>query len=345
MARIRQIRWLSCGTLIAALLLTANFIPAQEPERAEEGTVPQRGAGGRRGRGNAGANPGRSGFDAERTGAEDPTRTGATAEVRDQVDTSRYTREVYRANYTPVQSLANTLGQLFRGVPGLILTPETVSNSLLISAPPERFKELIDTIQKLDRMPKSAAIEVTILDFPDVDAGREINAQEFLGSSEKVRAKVNELKKSGQIQRVRRFRMTALSNQFTNLQANAERPGGGQAGVFPGAPGGFPQGGRGNAARFPNVGTTVQCTARISPDKGVVAELVIHDSPANRDGQPMPEGVTSQFQGTLSIPSATTVVASEIATETDAGPSRVVILVSADVVEPPPEQPLAGGPR
>jgi hypothetical protein len=45
----------------------------------------------------------------------------------------------------------------------------------------------------------------------------------------------------------------------------------------------------------------------------------------------------SQFQGTLSIPAATTVVAGEIETETDQGPSRVVILVSADVFQAPPE--------
>jgi hypothetical protein len=339
MARIRQIRWLSCGTLIAALLLAANFIPAQEAERADDGSVPAR--GGRRGRGAAGANPGRSALDSN---PFETARPGATIEERDQVDTSRNLREVYRANYTPAHSLATTIGQLYRGVPGLILTPESVSNSLLISAPPDRFKELFDTIQKLDRMPKSAAIEVTILDFPDVDVSKEINAREFLGFSEKVRARVNELKKSGQIQKVRRFRMTALSNQFTNLQANGERPAVVQPGGFPGG-GGFPQNARGNAARFPSAGTTVQCTARISPDKGVVIELVVHDAPSNRDAQQMPEGVTSQFQGTLSIPPATTVVASEIATETEAGPSRVVILVSADVVEPPPETPLAGGPR
>jgi len=135
---------------------------------------------------------------------------------------------------------------------------------------------------------------------------------------------------------MRRFRMTALDNQATNLQANGEKPAAGQGFPFPGAGAGRQGGGR-----IPNVGTTVQGTARIAPDGGVVIQLSIHDAPAavqaNRDEQPPPQEVASQFQGTLSIPTGTTIVAGEIETEADQGPSRIVILVSADVLQAPPE--------
>jgi hypothetical protein len=53
-----------------------------------------------------------------------------------------------------------------RGVPGLSLIAESTSNSLLVSAPPERIKDMVDTIKKLDRVPKSATIKFTILDVP-----------------------------------------------------------------------------------------------------------------------------------------------------------------------------------
>ncbi len=336
MVRARQIRGLCGSALALAFLIGLCAIQGQEAERIEravdEPTSP-RGARGRRGS---------SGFQAGL--AADGDRAAAGTSGRVSVDTSHNKRVVYRVAHTPVQSLANALQMHFQGIPGLSLVPEPTGNALLISAPPDLLDELLDAVQKLDRVPKSAAIEVTILDFPDVEEGKEIGAQEFLGPSEKARARINELKRTGFIQRVRRFRLTALDNQVTNLQANGDRLGGAQAaaGMPPGFQGG---GGRGNAARFPSAGTTIQCTARIAADQGVVVELSIHDIPSNRDAQQMPEGVGSQFLGTLSIPSATTVVAGEIATETASGPSRVVILVSADVIEPPPEKPLAAGTR
>jgi hypothetical protein len=327
----RQIRCICGGVLILAFLTGLWQAEGQETERPADELAPLRGARGRRGV---------SGF---QSGSAAEAERAAGMSGRVSVDTSHNKRAVYRVAHAPVQSLANALQMHFQGIPGLSLIPEPTGNALLISSPPDLLDELLNVVQKLDRIPKSAAIEVTILDFPDVDEGKEIGAQEFLGPSDKARARINELKRTGFIQRVRRFRLTAVDNQATNLQANGDRLGGGQAAG--GMPAGFQGGGRGNAARFPSAGTTIQCTARIAADKGVVVELSIHDIPANRDAQQMPDGVGSQFLGTLSIPSATTMVAGEIATETANGPSRVVILVSADVIEPPPEKPPAGTTR
>jgi hypothetical protein len=347
MARTRQIRWLACATIIAALGWSALGISAQDAEQANDESAPPR-TPVRRSRGGVGGFPGRSAVESERPNPDESNRSPAVND-RDRVDTSRNQNLVYRANNTPAQTLSNALERHYRGIPGLTLVPESSSNSLLISAPPERLKEVIETLHKIDRAPMSATIEVTILEFPDVDPGKEISVREFLGPSEKVRAKVNELKKSGQVQRARRFRLTALGNQIATLQANGDRSGGAAGAQFPagllGAGGAMAPGRQANAARFPTVGTNIQCTARISGDKGVLVELTVYDAPANPDAQQMPEGMTSQFNGTVSIPSASTMVASEIATETTTGPARVVILVSADVIEPPEEKPLAGAAR
>lgn len=325
MARARQIHWLCCGAWPLAFLFTFFVgwcaVRGQDAERPGEEPAAPRGARGRRGSSSFPA-----GF------ANEAERAAAGTSGRAAVDTSHNKRVVYRVAHAPATSLANVLQMHFQGIPGLSLVAEPSGNALLISAPPDLYGELLDTVKNLDRIPRAAAIEVTFLDFPDVEEGKEYGAQEFLGPTDKARSRINELKKTGHIQRVRRFRLTALDNQVTTLQANGDRPGGGQAAG--GMPPGFQGGGRqGNAARLPNVGTNIQCTARIAADKGVVTELSIHDTPANRDGQQLPDGVASQFLGTLSIPSATTVVAGEIVTETANGPSRVVILVSADVIE------------
>ena len=325
MSRARQIRWLCCGVSPMAILFAFVVgwcaVQGQDAERPGEEPAVPRGARGRRG--SSSFSPGFA------TKAE---RAAAGTSARAAVDTSHNKRLVYRVAHTPAPNLANVLQMHFQGIPGLSVVAEPSGNALLISVPPDLHDELLDTVKKLDRIPKSAAIEVTFLDFPDVEEGKEYAAQEFLGPTDKARSRINELKRTGHIQRVRRFRLTALDNQVTTLQANGDKPGSGQNPA--GMPGGFQAGGRqGNAARFPTVGTNIQCTARIAADKGVVTELSIHDTPANRDAQQWPEGVASQFLGTLSIPSATTVVAGEIVTETANGPSRVVILVSADVIE------------
>jgi hypothetical protein len=55
--------------------------------------------------------------------------------------------------------------------------------------------------------------------------------------------------------------------------------------------------------------------------------------------------VPSQFQGTLTIPPETTIVAAEIEPGAKKGPARIVILVSAGVIEPQSEKPVAGDRR
>jgi hypothetical protein len=332
MSRARQIGGLCFGTLTVAMLVALSGVPAQDADRAQDDSLPQR--GGRRGRGSANANPTRSTIDADRA-------EGDTNSNRESIDTSNNQRQVYRVSYMPAVSLAATLEKHFRGVPGVSLIAEPASNSLLISAPRERIADVADTLAKLDRAPRLATVDVTILDMSDEDDRKEVNIQEFVGPSAKVRARVNELKKSGQIQRARRFRMTVLDNQFTSLQANGDKPGAGNAqpfvGGFPGA-GGLPAGvARQNAARLPGSGTTIQCTARIAADRPIVIELAIHDTPANRDPQPAPDEVAAHFLGTLSINPSSTVVAGEIAAQTENGPSRIVILVSAAVVQAPAE--------
>jgi hypothetical protein len=277
-----------------------------------------------RGRTFPGANPPRS---------SRADQSSASAKDEGQpVDTTHNKRLVVIVSHAPAMPLASAVERHFRGIPGLSLVPVPTSNSILVSAPAEWLDEVRATIAKLDRTPKSAAINVEIVELPPAAAGK-VDAHDFHGPSKRIRAKIDELKAKGQVQRVQRFRVTALDNQTTSLQANGEKPT--AAPEQPPAAGARPR----MTTRVPGTGTTIQATARISDDKSVVAELIVDDSPsprpANRDEQPPPEGVNSRFLGTLSIPAGTTVVASEIATGDDK--PRVIILISADVIEAPPE--------
>ena len=329
MSPVRPIGWFGCATLAFAGFMAICAAQGQDSERGDDVPAPRR--GGRAGRAAPAFVPDRAVDDAARQSPVETERAGLP-DGRQPVDTSANQREVYRAAYVPAQSLSNVLEKHFRGVSGLSFVSEPNSNSLLVSAPPGRIKELIDTIRKLDRVPKSATIEVTILDVVAADGNKGVDVQELHGRSVEIRTKVNELKTAGQIRRVRRFRITAIDNQVAQLQANGDKP----VAIGPGQPFGAAarqvMGGRN-----PSVGTTVQCTPRIATEGGAVVQLTIHDAPAALPAignePPPPLGVGSQFQGTLSIPPETTVVAGEIETETDQGPSRIVILVSADVLQ------------
>jgi hypothetical protein len=249
--------------------------------------------------------------------------------------------------------LANTVGRQYTGVPGVYLVPEPAGNWVLISAPAELFDEIMKTLKALDRAPPSIAVEVAIVEFPrpvkEKEAGKErekgIRAADFEGPAEKIGEKLQKLEKSGQVQRLKRFQLKAVNNQIAQVQDNEDEPGA-QAAA---APAGFP--GRG-AIPFSATGTRIQLTARAAEDCGVLMELSVHDSPrsaahseteadakdeAGANAEEKPDSLASKFLGTLAIPPGQAVVASEIERNTSAGSSRVLIIVTAKVIEAEPD--------
>ncbi|MBS0266498.1 MAG: hypothetical protein JSS02_31490 [Planctomycetes bacterium] len=323
--------WWAYAVLIAGVIWGAVGLAAQDAERGSDDSAPARNA--RRGRGGFGEAPPRTPAEANRASTAEALRAALNRDSS-PVDTSHHEKRIYVAKHVPAQGIVNSLERHYRGDSGMSLIAESASNALLISAPPDKMPDVVATIQQLDLAPASATLEVTILDCPELEAGRDVSMRDFTGTSDKVRAKISEFSKSGRIQRVRRFRVQALNNQFTSLQVNGDKQ------AAPGGPFAALQaanmaGGRqANLPRFPAVGTVIQGTARIAGETGVVMELTIHDAPPPPDGQQPTPVLATQFQGTLSVGRGHTIVASEIATETENGPSRIVILVSDDVVEP-----------
>jgi hypothetical protein len=322
-----------------ALLAGLGLVRGQEGGKAadEPGQAKFRqGARGRRG----------GGVDAEFPLGAPPPR-----DDKEPVDTTRNRRLVVKLKHTPAQMLATSVGRQYTGVPGVFLVAEPTSNSLLISAPAEFFEEILKTLNGLDRAPPSIVAEVTIAEFAAAVADKEtardgrkaIRAADFEGRADKVRQKLDELEKSGQVQRLKRFQLKAVNNQTAQVQDSEDKPGAQVAAAPADAPAPAPVGLPGRGIPFATTGTIVQLTARVAED-GVMMQLSVHDSPRLAAGDGADEGaakdgdkadlVASKFLGTVSIPSGEAVLASEIERNLTSGRSRIFIIVTARVIDP-----------
>jgi hypothetical protein len=339
---------MACGTLAAVLLAGLAPLHGDEPGQPGEG------AGGVPFAPRARRAPG---ADAPRPGADGrlpvPPEAGrqprASAPEKDPIDTSGNKRIVLRVKHTPAHALAQSLERYFTGIAGIHIAGETVSNSLLISAPPEFYEEALKTVALLDRAPHSVAVEVTVVDFPiaanergAAEAARKpFDPRDFEGPAEKVREKLDELNREGKIQRLKRFRILALENQTTQSQDNEDKPA-----TPPPPPAAFPQAPINRPSVLPRVGTVIQCTSRVTAERGVTMELTIHDFPrpeplAAGDRNPQ-DAISYNFLGTLAIPTGKAVVASVI--ERNPSPprqSQTLFIVSAQVIAPEPDKPVA----
>ncbi len=335
--------------MTCALFAGLALLRGQEGEKAadEPGLAqPRRGARGRRGaNGDLELPPGAlplGRFAAAGAPPQNPDK--------EPVDTTRNRRLAVKMKHAPAQMLATTVGRQYNGVPGVILAAEPTSNWLLISAPAEFFEEILKTLNGLDRAPPSIVTEVTIVEFAAAverkeagkDGWKSIQAADLEGPADKVRKKLEELEKSGQVQRLKRFQLKAVNNQTAQVQDSEDKPGAQVAAAAAAVPEPAPLGGRGGVPFGVN-GTIIQLTARVAEDQGVLMQLSVHDSPrlaagdgaegAAKEGEKA-DRLASKFLGTVSIPSGEAVVASEIERNLTAGRSRIFIIVTAKVIDP-----------
>jgi type II secretory pathway component GspD/PulD (secretin) len=349
----RRLRSLTFGAMTCALFAGLGLLRGQEGEKA--GDEPGQAQSRRGARGRRGANG-----DSELPPGAPPvgrfTAAGAPPQNPDKepVDATRNRRLAVKIKHAPAQMLSTTVGKQYTGVPGVFLVAEPTSNSLLISAPAEFFEEILKTLKGLDRAPPSIAAEVTIVEFAAAvekkeagkDGRKSIRAADFEGPADKVREKLEELEKSRQVQRLKRFQLKAVNNQTAQVQDSEDKPGAQVAAAAAAAPAPAPApvgfAGRGGIP-FAATGTIIQFTARAAEGYGVLMELSVHDSPrlaagdgaegAAKDGEKADQ-VASKFLGTVSIPAGEAVVASEIERNLTAGRSRIFIIVTAKVIDP-----------
>jgi Bacterial type II/III secretion system short domain len=335
-----------CG--LCAALLAASWAVAYSQESEREGGTPAPGARRNGARPNLfGAPPGTEGLP---PGGLGPGRVRREPEPeRAAVDTSRNKRSMLRARNAPATSLAASLNRFFAGMPEIQVVGDPQSNSILISAPSEIIDEVLESASKLDRAPLSVTVEVTIVELPLTVAGdragpagrKKFDPREFSGPAEKIRDKLDELARTGQVQRLKRLRVLGIDNQLVQSQDNEDKP---WAAVVAAPASGPALGGRPSA--LPRIGSMMQCTSRVSPGEGVMMELVIHDLPrpeAAEANQLPADAPSSNFLGTIFIPFGKALVVNSLERASTPHPSLTLFIVAPQVGNPEADKPDTPG--
>lgn len=279
---------------------------------------------------------------------------GSTPPARPARDKVKGERLVITLQYTPAFDIAKTLSNHFQGSDADVrIVADSMSNSLLISAPAPEADEVKALVQVLDRRPKSVVVEATVLEGPPAGdpaaQGKGLDDRQYNGPAAKVAAKVaakiaDDLK-AGRIKSIRKLQLRTINNQLA--QANSNEGHDGAPATVPTAPGKPAARQVGQGAP----GTVLTTTARITDDDHVVMEVIVVDSrlrtqremeqllEARAAGQAVnPQSnqdsmLTTRALTTVTIKSGEAIVVHAGATNSTSQPSQVLVIVSAEVVK------------
>jgi len=256
-------------------------------------------------------------------------------------------RMAYRVRNLPARDLAETVKEFLHTEAtarqdfsaGLVIVPEPITNSLLMSVREDQLDQLAEMIRELDANPGMVAIEVLMAEVA-VEGGVEKAAFETAIKSKSLDAVIAELKKRGQVRLLARPAVTTLNNQpaFIQIGQRVPRITGTSAGPR----------GNVNTVTLENVGLTLGITPRISADGVVTMEIDVEEShfgPAE-EGTPistssegevvrMPEIRTSQLQTTVCVASGEVLaLGGLLTTRQDESPScrQLLLYLTAEVL-------------
>lgn len=188
----------------------------------------------------------------------------------------RTTRAVLRLKNTPANDLAATILELFRtehqpspmeSARPLVIVPNAVSNSLVVSGPPEAIGEVQRLVNDLDHAPSMVRIELVLGDVPAAkDDPEATKAQD--PNPDEIRQKM---------EHVSRVELTTLDNQPAEIHLGAR-----EARVTSTQ---MTQFGQISSVTYENVGTIITLTPRTSGDGAVALQLNIEESHAAPAGE------------------------------------------------------------
>jgi len=284
---------------------------------------------------------------ADQVPAATPASTPPARPARDKVKSERL---IIPLQYTPAFDIAKTLSSHFQGADvDVRIVADSMSNSLLITAPRAELDEVSALVQVLDRRPKSVIVEATVLEgAPAGDPaapGNALDDRQYNGPAAKVAAKIADDLKAGRIKSIRKLQLRTINNQLA--QANSNEGHDGAPATVPTAPGKPAARQVGQGAP----GTVLTTTARINDDDHVVMEVIVVDSrprtqremeqllEARAAGQAAnPQStqdtlLTTRALTTVTIKSGEAIVVHAGATNSTSQPSQVLVIVSAEVVK------------
>jgi hypothetical protein len=197
-------------------------------------------------------------------------------------------RIVFALRNLPASNTAATLQSLFKTEGGaasqeakdkVVIVPETVNNSLVVSGPPAAVKEIGRLLGELDRPAAMVRLDVRIAEAPEAEEKKPAvtntpQSKTTDSDSDKIISEP-----SGKSDLLARGELTTLDGQTAMVMLGRKEP------QVTGAT--QTRFGRTNNIDYMNVGTQLMLTPRVSPDGTIFIYLDIADS---RSG-PMEEGV------------------------------------------------------
>ncbi len=257
------------------------------------------------------------------------TAYGQAAVVRDEADVPRVTRIVHL--HGPAADLGEALQALSTRL-GVAMQTGPGGKTLLLNGPQDGIEAVLSALQALDQHTRQIEVRLLIAEL----AGAADETPKFDADFDAAVAQVRRLQKEGGVAVLRRIQVTTIEGQQSVVQFGEQKPVATGQNVTP----------RGRVSNFvvDNSGTMIELTARVEPS-GVVAlalnaetsRVVERDRPSGAEAgaeEFVPSGKsTATVRSTITVPPGRTVAVTDFGTEEKAGTARLIVLVSARVVE------------
>jgi hypothetical protein len=280
----------------------------------------------------------------------DPARTALVASTGDPltvlISGAGHTRLVYRLNSMPVSEMDRMLRELLHqegelqssagtAAKGLsasrvAIASSPVSNSLVISGPPDAVEEMRSLVERLDQRPGLVLLDVEIGEAPiEAKPGETPNTDAKATSARPSSFRL--LERPAKMEITAHARLTTLDNQPAFVQLGQRMPM--ISGVTRSS-----MGGSMNSITFQNVGLILGVTPRICPDGTVTMQIDVEQSqlgPEN-EGTPMsstgdrvvrsPRTDAATVQTTVDVPDGKTIILGSITRQGKTDKELVTIL-------------------
>jgi hypothetical protein len=257
-------------------------------------------------------------------------------------------RAVYEVQHATAKDLADLLAKLYKSEAGVETLTAPAGNAVVVTAPAGTIDEVLGLLKRLDRRPRSVAVEVVVAEVPPrqgekgkpAPAAKELDGREFTGNAEDALAKLQNLQAKGLIGGLKRFRLTAAENRPGSVKERVSKP----------YVTSVVQAGNGRVTRtisYRDVGTTVDATPQVGDGQKIVLELHFTDSRRHvpedgavlgkdENGQPIraTHFINAKFDGKVTVRSGEAAVAHGVTTQSKSGLHQTLVLVIARIVEP-----------
>jgi type II secretory pathway component GspD/PulD (secretin) len=256
-------------------------------------------------------------------------------------------RAVYEVQHATAKDLADLLTKLYKSEAGVQTLAAPAGNAVVITAPAGTLDEVLGLLKRLDRRPRSVAVEVVVAEVPPrkgekgkpAPAARELDERDLTGNAEDALAKLQNLQAKGLISALKRFRLTATENRVGSVKERGSKPY---------VTGVMSRGGTvSKNISYRDVGTTVEATPQIGDDRRIVLELHFMDSRMHvpedavaigndENGKPIraTHFINAKFDGNVTVRSGEAAVAQGVITQSKSGQHQTLVLVIARVLGP-----------